>query len=223
MTLTVLLGAPGAGKGTVAARIAGPLNARHVSTGAMLRDAVREGTRAGVAAKRYMACGELVPDAVIAEMIGDLLTAAPDDARFVLDGFPRNVPQAEILETLASRHRAEVDCAVAIEVPQEILVDRLGGRRVCPACGAVFHVRTLVPRREGLCDSCGADLVVRADDEPETIRKRLAVYEEQTAPLAAWYAAIGRLRRVDGSGDAETVAESVRRVIVGKAPGDEHA
>jgi len=213
MTLTVLLGAPGAGKGTVAARIAGPLQARHVSTGAMLRDAVKAGTPAGLVAKGNMARGELVPDSVLADMIGELLAAAPADARFLLDGFPRNVPQAEILSELAPRHGAEVDCAVSIEVPQEIILDRLGGRRVCPACGANFHVRTLKPRREGICDSCGAELTVRADDQPDTIRKRLAVYEEQTAPLAAWYEQRGKLRRVDGSADADAVAETVRLAL----------
>lgn len=213
MTLTVLLGAPGAGKGTVAARVAAPLNARHVSTGAMLRDAVKSGTPAGLLAKGCMDRGELVPDAVLADMIGDLLAAAPKDARFLLDGFPRNVPQAETLEELALAHGARVDCAVSIEVPQEVVLDRLGGRRVCPACGANFHVRTLAPRREGICDSCGAALVVRDDDQPATIRKRLAVYEKQTAPLAAWYEKAGKLRRVDGSGDADAVAESVRRIL----------
>ena len=210
MTLTVLLGAPGAGKGTVAARIAGPLHARHVSTGAMLRDAVKDETPAGLVAKGNMARGELVPNSVLADMIGEMLAAAPADARFLLDGFPRNVPQAEILADLAPQYGAEVDCAVLIEVPQNIILNRLGGRRVCPVCGANFHVRTLKPRREGLCDSCGAELVERMDDQPDTIRKRLAIYEEQTAPLAAWYEHRGMLRRVDGSADADSVAETVR-------------
>lgn len=215
MDLTVLLGAPGAGKGTVAARIAAPLNAKHVSTGAMLRDAVKAGTPAGLCAKAYMERGELVPDAVLADMVGDLLAAAPRDARFVLDGFPRNTNQAAMLDTLAARHNARVDLAVCIDVPLDVVLDRLGGRRVCPACGANFHVRTLAPRQAGVCDSCGASLVTRADDQPDTIRNRLAVYEEQTAPLVAWYDRVGKLRRVDGSGDADSVAAAVRRVVEG--------
>jgi adenylate kinase len=213
MDITVLLGAPGAGKGTVAVRIAEPLGARHVSTGAMLRDAVKAGSPAGRTAKGYMDRGELVPDAVLADMIGELLAAAPRDARFILDGFPRNIPQAEVLDALAARHGARVSRVVCIDVPLEVALDRLGGRRVCPVCGANFHVRTLAPRRVGICDSCGAELVTRADDQPETIRNRLTVYDRQTAPLIAWYQAAGKLLRIDGSGDADTVAAAVRRLI----------
>lgn len=215
MILTVLLGAPGAGKGTVAARVAAPLGAHHVSSGAMLRVAVKDGTPAGKVAQACMDRGELVPDAVLADMIDEQLAKAPREARFLLDGYPRNVPQAECLERLAARHGAVVDCAVSLDVPPDVVLDRLGGRRVCPACGANYHVRTLPPRRAGLCDACGAALVTRDDDRPETIRKRLEVYERQTAPLTVWYAQAGKLRRVEGAGPAETVADAVLRLLAG--------
>ena len=213
MDITVLLGAPGAGKGTVAARIAAPLNARHVSTGAMLREAVKAGTPAGLSAKKFMDAGELVPDEVLAAMIGELLDKAPADARFLLDGFPRNVAQAEILDDLAARHGATVARALSIDVTPETVLERLGGRRTCPKCGAGYHVRSLPPKKEGICDACGAALVIRDDDRPETIRHRLAVYEEKTAPLAAWYEKAGKLIHVDGTQDADAVARDALAVF----------
>ena len=213
MDITVLLGAPGAGKGTVAARIAAPLNARHVSTGAMLREAVKAGTPAGLSAKKFMDAGELVPDEVLAAMIGELLDKAPADARFLLDGFPRNVAQAEILDDLAARHGATVARALSIDVTPETVLERLGGRRTCPKCGAGYHVRSLPPKKEGICDACGAALVTRDDDRPETIRHRLSVYKEKTAPLAAWYEKAGKLVHVDGTQDAAAVARDALAVF----------
>ncbi len=208
MELTILLGAPGAGKGTVAARIAGTLNATHVSTGAMLREAVKAGTEAGLSAKSYMEAGALVPDEVLAAMIGDLLKAAAPDARFLLDGFPRNVHQAEVLDELAAKFNATVARAISVDVSTETVLERLGGRRTCPACGAGYHIKSLPPKKEGVCDACGAALTIRADDQPETIKKRLAVYAEQTAPLAAWYEKAGKLRHIDGSQDPDSVASA---------------
>ncbi len=213
MDITVLLGAPGAGKGTIATRIAEPLGARHVSTGAMLRDALQAGTPAGLAAKTYMERGELVPDDVLARLIEDLLAVSPPDAQFLLDGFPRNPAQARMLDELAARHGSRVDRAVSIDVPEDVILDRLAGRRVCPDCGANYHLRTLPSKREGLCDRCGAALVQRDDDQPETVRKRLAVHARQTAPLIDEYAARGTLLHVDGSGDADQVANAVRHAI----------
>ncbi len=213
MDITVLLGAPGAGKGTVAARIAPALNARHVSTGAMLREAVKAGTPAGLSAKAYMDKGELVPDQVLADMIGELLAQAPADARFLLDGFPRNVAQAEILDDLAARHGTSVARAISIDVTPETVLERLGGRRACPKCGAGYHVKFMPPKKEGICDQCGAELVIRDDDKPETIRHRLAVYEEKTAPLAAWYDKAGKLVHVDGTQDADAVARDALAVF----------
>ena len=213
MDITVLLGAPGAGKGTVAARIAPTINARHVSTGAMLREAVKAGTPAGLSAKAYMDKGELVPDQVLADMIGELLAQAPADARFLLDGFPRNVAQAETLDRLAAAHGATVARALSVDVTTETVLERLGGRRTCPKCGAGFHVKSLPPKVEGVCDQCGATLVIRDDDRPETIRHRLAVYEEKTAPLAAWYEKAGKLVHVDGTQDADAVARDALAVF----------
>jgi len=206
MKITVLLGAPGVGKGTVAARIAPLLNARHVSTGAMLRDAVKAKTPSGVAAQAYMERGELVPDPVLVDMIGELLASSAPDATILLDGFPRNVAQAEALDALAASHNAVVANALCLEVGESVILDRLGGRRVCPACGEGYHIRTLPPKKDGVCDKCGAALITRVDDQPDTIRNRLAVYAEKTAPLVSWYEKAGKLLRMDASADAETVA-----------------
>jgi adenylate kinase len=209
MQIFVFLGAPGAGKGTVAGKIAQLTSARHISTGAMLRESVRNGTPAGLSAKAYMDKGALVPDKVLVDMIGELLASASADTVFLFDGFPRNESQASDLENLARKYKAEVKTAICLDVPENIVLRRLGGRRVCPACGMVFHVETLRPRQEGVCDACGAKLVTRADDQPETIKHRLEVYEEQTAPLIAWYGKAGKLRRVDGAGEAEATVNLV--------------
>lgn len=213
MQIIVFLGAPGAGKGTAAVRIAEKLPAKHISTGAMLREAVKNGTPAGLAAKSYMDAGSLVPDSVLIDMIGELLTASTPDSVFLFDGFPRNESQAAALDELAVKFNAEVGPAVCIDVCEELLLKRLGGRRVCPACGAGFHVLSLPPKVEGVCDACQAALITRADDQPETIKHRLEVYEEQTAPLIEWYKKAGKLRMVDGSGDADAVADAIMEII----------
>ena len=210
MNLFILLGAPGAGKGSVAAVVAPSLGATHISTGAMLREAIKNGTAAGLTAKRYMDTGELVPDAVLVAMIEELMVASSSGATFILDGFPRTVPQAEALDALATQHGANVVRVLCLDVPDALILNRLGGRRVCPACGAGFHVANVPPKREGVCDACGAALVIRADDQPETIRNRLAVYERQTAPLIDFYARQGKLVHVDASG---TIADNVPRVL----------
>jgi len=210
MNIFILLGAPGAGKGTVAAIVSPSLGARHVSTGAMLREAVKSGTAAGLSAKAYMDAGELVPDSVLVAMIEELMVASPSDATFVLDGFPRTVPQAEALDALAVRHGANVVRAICLDVPDALIMDRLGGRRVCPACGMGFHIANIPPKREGVCDACDTALILRADDQPETIRNRLIVYAKQTAPLIDFYTRQGKLMNVDASG---TVEDNVPRVL----------
>lgn len=209
MQIFVFLGAPGAGKGTVAGKIAQLTSARHISTGAMLREAVKNGTPAGLSAKSYMDKGGLVPDKVLVDMIGELLASAAADTVFLFDGFPRNESQAADLESLARQYKAEVKSAICLDVPETIILRRLGGRRVCPACGTIFHVATLRPRQEGVCDVCAAKLVTRTDDQPETIRHRLEVYAEQTAPLIAWYDKAGKLRHVNGAGEAEATVKLV--------------
>ena len=209
MQIFVFLGAPGAGKGTAAARIAQKTSARHISTGAMLRESLKRGTPAGLAAKSYMDRGALVPDQVLVDMIGELLAVAPADSVFLFDGFPRNESQAKQLDSLAAKYHADVKAAICLDVPEAILLKRLGGRRVCPACGMGFHVESLPPKQEGICDACGAALVIRADDTPETIKHRLKVYEEQTAPLIAWYEKIGKISHVDGSANADATVNTV--------------
>ena len=211
--IVVFLGAPGAGKGTAAAAVAARTGARHVSTGAMLRDAVARGTPAGLEAKSYMEAGGLVPDEVLYRMIAELLAATPDPATLFFDGFPRNEAQAAKLDELAAASGATVSSALLLDVSREALLERLGGRRVCPKCGAGFHVKSLPPKVEGVCDACGAALVTRVDDQPATIARRLEVYESATAPVIGFYEKAGKLRRVDASGTAEQVAALVEKAV----------
>lgn len=195
MNIVILLGAPGSGKGTIAARLAeGAANLKHVSSGDLLRGAVAKGTAAGVEAKEYMEKGNLVPDALIAQMIKDVLSETQGDVTMLLDGFPRNVAQAKILEETG----APIRSAVLVDVPDEIIADRIAGRRTCPACKAGYHVKALPPKVEGVCDKCGAALVIRKDDNPETVKDRLVVYHRETEPLIAFYEEKGLLRRIDG-------------------------
>lgn len=213
METIVLLGAPGAGKGTAAARLVSRLGVRHVSSGDLLRGAVKQGTAAGIEADGYMKRGELVPDALIGRIIADLLAAGGPDARYLLDGFPRTVPQAEMLQQVVAAQGGHIRGAVVLDVAEEVLVDRLAGRRVCSKCSAGYHIRTLPPKIADTCDACGAKLVQRSDDNAETVRNRLAVFRRNTEPLIAWYAARKQLARVDGVGGADAVAERVIQAL----------
>lgn len=206
MDIVILLGAPGSGKGTVAAALAGRGGSfNHVSTGELLRAAVAKETPAGVEAKSYMDSGSLVPDAVVAQMVKDVVDAASGDAAtMLLDGFPRNLAQAEILEKMG----APVKKAVLIDVPDGIIQDRIAGRRTCPKCKAGYHVKNLPPKVEGVCDKCGAQLTVRKDDNPDTVRDRLAVYHRETEPLVAFYENKGLLARIDGTRGVEATCEA---------------
>ncbi len=201
MEIVIMLGAPGSGKGTLAVELAKVPGIRHLSSGDLLRAAVKAGTPAGVKAKAYMESGNLVPDELIAEMIEDVVRSDAETQTLLLDGFPRNVPQAEILGGMMTRAGVTLRCALLLEVPDEIVVRRISGRRVCPTCGAGFNVDTLPPKQEGICDACGAELIIRKDDKPETVRHRLEVYAEQTFPLIEYYRAAEKLVTVDGSGD----------------------
>ena len=214
-SIVVFLGAPGAGKGTAAAAVAARTGARHVSTGAMLRDAVARGTPAGLEAKSHMEAGGLVPDEVLYRMVAELLAATPDPATLFFDGFPRNEAQAAKLDELAAASGATVSSALLLDVSREALLERLGGRRVCPKCGAGYHVKALPPKVEGVCDACGAALVTRVDDQPATIAHRLEVYESATAPVIGFYEKAGKLRRLDASGTAEEVAALVEDQVRG--------
>lgn len=204
MNIVILLGAPGSGKGTVAGRLAADHgNLKHVSSGDLLRGAVARGTEAGLKAKGYMEAGQLVPDELIAAMIKDVVAETTGDVTMLLDGFPRNVAQADILAKMG----APVVGAVLIDVPDEIIQDRIAGRRTCPKCKAGYHVRNLPPKVEGVCDVCGEALVVRKDDNPETVKDRLAVYHRQTEPLIEYYRSRDLLKSVVGTNAIEKVAE----------------
>ncbi len=201
MEIVIMLGAPGSGKGTLAVELAKVPGIRHLSSGDLLRAAVKAGTPAGVKAKAYMESGNLVPDELIAEMIEDVVRSDAETQTLLLDGFPRNVPQAEILGGMMARAGVTLRCALLLEVPDEIVVRRISGRRVCPTCGVGFNVDSLPPKQEGICDACGVELIIRKDDKPETVRHRLEVYAEQTFPLIEYYRAADKLVTVDGSGD----------------------
>ena len=199
----ILLGAPGAGKGTQAEKICEKYGIPAVSTGNIIREALKNGTDMGLKAKSYIEAGALVPDEVVIGIIKERL--AEDDCKngFILDGFPRTIPQAEALDSMG----INIDRVVDIEVPDEKITARLSGRRVCLKCGATYHLEYKKPQKEGVCDVCGEELVQRKDDKPETVIDRLRVYHEQTEPLKDYYAATGKLVTVEGQEDvADTTA-----------------
>ncbi len=202
----ILLGAPGAGKGTQAEILCEHLHVPTISTGNIIREALKSGTELGRKAKEYMDSGRLVPDEVVIGIIRDRL--AQDDCRngFILDGFPRTIPQAEALDRMG----IAIDRVIDIEVADEVIARRVSGRRVCPACGASYHVEHKRPTVEDVCDKCGTTLVQRKDDQPETVRERLQVYHAQTEPLKAYYAACGKLKVVEGQHD---VADTARLTL----------
>jgi len=207
------MGTPGAGKGTQGALLASRYGACHVSTGDMLRDAARQGTPLGLEARRYMDDGHLVPDDLVTGIVADRLTSPECGNGFLLDGFPRTVPQAEALGRLLTDRGQPLDAVVLIAVPTDEVVRRLSGRRVCPDCGTMFHVALQPPATPGRCDSCGGALVQREDDREETIRHRLAVYTRETAPVLDHYRRAGLLREVDGTGTREDVARHVEAAL----------
>lgn len=206
MRIVLLMGPPGAGKGTQATMLSRALSLPHVSTGDLFRENLSQGTPLGLRAKGFVEEGRLVPDDLVVDMLFDHVDR--DDCRqgYLLDGFPRTVSQAE---TLAGRLDDDTHCqAVALEVPDPVIVDRIGGRLVCEACGNVQHLKTSPPREEGRCDACGGDLVQRKDDRAEVVEKRLSVYHEQTDPVIEYYRARNLLCTVDGNRDPEQVFET---------------
>ena len=204
----IFLGPPGAGKGTQAQRICNALNIPQISTGDILRRAIKEQTPTGLKAKSYIDAGKLVPDDVIIDIVRDRL--AQDDAKngYILDGFPRTVPQAEALEGIA-----DIDAVIDLDVADEKLIDRLSGRRVCLKCGATSHISRLNGKTK--CDSCSDELVQRADDKAETVLNRLKVYHDQTAPLVDFYQKKGLLRVIDGDQDMDTIFASIMAIVKG--------
>lgn len=204
----VLLGAPGSGKGTQAARITAEFGIPAISTGDMLRENMRENTELGQKAKAFMDGGNLVPDDIILEMVGERLKK-PDCANgFLFDGFPRTIPQAEALEKVASP-----DCALLLDVPDRFIEERMTGRRVCPKCGRTYHVTNIPPKVAGICDDCGTELAQRDDDRPETVRARLRVYHDQTEPLVDFYKGRGILKVVDGTQELDVAAAEISAVL----------
>ena len=205
----VLLGPPGVGKGTQAVKLTDKYNVPHISTGDALREAVRKGTEIGLNAKSYMDQGALVPDDVVIGIIRERL-AQPDCRRgFILDGFPRTVGQAKALDDMLERMGLDLDAVLYIEAPDQVIIERLSGRRTCRRCGRVYHLIYMPPKKEGICDVCGGELYQRDDDKPEAIVERIRVYKEQTAPLVDYYEGRGKLIRVDGSGSDREVFDQI--------------
>ena len=211
----ILLGAPGVGKGTQGDLLAVKFQRPKISTGDILREAVRNKTPMGIQAKACMDQGKLVPDAVVIGIVKDKLGEPVCAKGFLLDGFPRTVPQAEELGAILRTKGLKLDRVVNVAVPRGDIVRRLTGRRSCPKCQAVFHVEFSPPKREGICDRCGGELVQRSDDKRETVENRLSVYEEQTAPLIAYYRQRGLLSDVDGAGSVEQVQQRIVGLLSG--------
>lgn len=201
----ILIGPPGAGKGTQAKRLVELLGIPQYSTGDMLRAAVAAGTPMGQDARRYMESGQLVPDGVVVGIIAETLAGAGKGRGFILDGFPRTVAQAEALDSMLSERSEHIDRVVMLDVPFDLIVDRIVGRRSCPVDGSVYHVRSAPPKVDGRCDRCGAELVQRSDDREDAIRPRLDSYARWTAPVAEYYERAGLMRRVDGVGTPDEV------------------
>ncbi|MCM1268722.1 MAG: adenylate kinase [Bacteroidales bacterium] len=209
----IMLGAPGAGKGTQAKMIADTYGIPHVSTGDIFRMNIKNGTQLGMEAKTYMDQGLLVPDELTVRILLDRV--AQDDCKngYVLDGFPRTIPQAEVLEDALTKLGDRIDYAINVEIPDENIIRRMGGRRACLSCGATYHIEHVPPKKEGVCDQCGQELVLRDDDKPETVKNRLNVYHEQTQPLIDFYAKKGVLKSVDGTQDMQDVFGAIKEIL----------
>lgn len=209
----IMLGAPGAGKGTQAKRIAKKYNIPHISTGDIFRANIKEGTELGKRAKEYMDKGELVPDDITIGMLLDRIHKADCKDGFVLDGFPRTIPQAKSLTEALSKLNESIDYAINIDVPDESIITRMSGRRACLSCGSTYHIKYSAPKKENICDNCGSELVIRDDDKPETVKKRLDVYHKQTQPLIDYYDSEKILASVDGTKDMEEVFLDIIAVL----------
>ena len=209
----IMLGAPGAGKGTQAIMIAKEYNVPHISTGDMFRANIKNNTPLGVEAKKYMDAGQLVPDELTVKILLDRV--AKDDCKngYVLDGFPRTIPQAEVLENALNELNDKIDYAINVDVPDENIIKRMGGRRACVKCGATYHIEHVPPKTEGICDNCGEALVLRDDDKPETVKSRLEVYHNQTQPLIDFYNERNVLKTVDGTQDMNDVFKAIVSIL----------
>ncbi len=209
----IMLGAPGAGKGTQAKMIADKYQVPHVSTGDIFRANIKNGTELGMEAKKYMDQGLLVPDELTVKILLDRV--AQDDCKngYVLDGFPRTIPQAEVLDKALTELGDKIDYAINVDVPDENIIKRMSGRRACLSCGATYHIEHIPPKKEGICDRCGSELVLRDDDKEETVKNRLDVYHKQTQPLIDFYTEKGVLKEVDGTRSMEEVFQAITEIL----------
>lgn len=209
----IMLGAPGAGKGTQAKMIADKYGIPHVSTGDIFRANIKNGTELGMEAKKYMDQGLLVPDELTVKILLDRVAQEDCAGGYVLDGFPRTIPQAEVLDKALSELGDAIDYAINVDVPDENIVKRMSGRRACLACGATYHIEHIPPKEEGVCDKCGQSLVLRDDDRPDTVLNRLKVYHDQTQPLIDFYTEKGVLKTVDGTVDMKDVFAAIAAIL----------
>ncbi len=209
----IFLGPPGAGKGTQAKMLVERYGIPQVSTGDILRAAVAEGTDLGKKAKEYMEAGKLVPDEVVIGIIEERLKQSDCEKGFILDGFPRTVPQAEALDKVLEKMGRKIDHVLTLDVPEEELIRRLTGRRTCKKCGAMYHIIFNPPKVEGVCDKCGGELYQRPDDNEETVRSRLSVYEQQTSPLIDFYEKKGLVRKIDGRGEIKEIFDQIVKIL----------
>ena len=209
----IMLGAPAAGKGTQAKMIADKYKVPHVSTGDIFRANIKNGTELGKEAKQYMDKGLLVPDELTVKILLDRVAQADCENGYVLDGFPRTIPQAEVLDKALTELGDKIDYAIDVNVPDENIIKRMSGRRACLACGATYHIEHIPPKKEGVCDRCGEALVLRDDDKEETVKNRLNVYHEQTQPLIEYYTGKGILKEVDGTVPMDQVFEAITDIL----------
>lgn len=209
----IMLGAPGAGKGTQAKKIAAKYHVPHISTGDIFRANIKEGTELGKKAQEYMDQGLLVPDELVCDLVVDRIHKDDCENGFILDGFPRTIPQADALDGALAQNGEKIEYAIDVEVPDENIIKRMAGRRSCKDCGAIFHLVYNPPKKENCCNVCGGPLVLRDDDKEETVKKRLDVYHEQTAPLIDHYKKAGSLYEVDGTQDINVVFEEIESIL----------
>ena len=209
----IMLGAPGAGKGTQAKQIADKYSIPHISTGDIFRANIKNGTELGKKAKQYMDQGALVPDELTCDLVMDRIQQDDCKNGFVLDGFQRTIPQAEALDAALGKINEKMDYAIDVDVPDENIVNRMSGRRACLNCGATYHLISIPPKVEGICDRCGSEIVLREDDKPETVQKRLKVYHEQTQPLIDYYKNQGILKSVDGTQPMDEVFKAIVTIL----------
>ena len=209
----IMLGAPGAGKGTQAKKIAAKYDIPHISTGDIFRANIKNGTELGNKAKTYMDQGLLVPDDLVVDLVVDRVKQDDCAKGYVLDGFPRTIPQAEALDKALAAIGEKMDYAIDVDVPDENIVHRMSGRRACVGCGATYHLEYAPTKTEGICDVCGKELILRDDDKPETVKKRLGVYHEQTQPLIDYYTNAGILKTVDGTVDINVVFQTIVDIL----------